>query len=315
MRFSPALLLLAFASFPAAAQQIDFARGGQVEVTAAGGFEWREQEQKVIATGEARAVRGTVTVLADRLIAHYRKRATAPAPTPTAVVPGATDSGNTEIYRIEAEGHVRILTPTDEAVGDRAIYDLDQAVMVMTGHALRLTTPQQILTARDGLEYWADRRMAVARGAAKVVTTDARQITADTLVGYTTAPANPASAPPAGNAPADPTASGKLQRVEAFGNVEVRTVTDTVRGDRAVYVPDSGLARVIGHVRVTHGQNQLNGPAADVNMKTGVARMIADPGLRVQGLIMPNDSQGATAAAPPSAPVTPAPRPAPKAKP
>ncbi len=281
MRFLRITLLLALPALPATAQQIDLARGGQLEVTAAGGFEWREQEQKIIATGDARAVRGTVTVLADRLIAHYRKRGTAPA------AAGVADTGSTEIYRIEAEGHVRILTPTDEAVGDRAIYDLDQAVMVMTGQGLRFTTPQQVLTARDSVEYWADKRMAVARGAARVVTSDARQITADTLVGYTTAPDSTPT--PTANAPADPVASGKLQRVEAYGNVEVRTASDTVRGDRAVYVPDSGIARVLGQVRVTHGQNQLNGPAADVNMKTGVARMIADPGQRVQGLIMPND--------------------------
>ena len=298
MRCFATAVLLALPALPVAAQPIDLARGGQLEVTAAGGFEWREQEQKIIASGDARAVRGTVTVLADRLIAHYRKRGTAP------VAAGVADTGSTEIYRIEAEGHVRILTPTDEAVGDRAIYDLDQAVMVMTGQGLRFTTPQQVLTARDSVEYWADKRMAVARGAARVVTSDARQITADTLVGYTTAPeatATPASA----NAPADPVASGKLQRVEAYGNVEVRTATDTVRGDRAVYVPDSGIARVLGQVRVTHGQNQLNGPAADVNMKTGVARMIADPGQRVQGLIMPNDKEVAA----------PTPAPAPKAKP
>ncbi len=55
--------------------------------------------------------------------------------------------------------------------------------------------------------------------------------------------------------------------MEAFGNVEVRTQTDIVRGDRGVYVPDTGMARVVGHVRITHGDNQLDGPAADVNMR------------------------------------------------
>jgi lipopolysaccharide export system protein LptA len=85
-------------------------------------------------------------------------------------------------------------------------------------------------------------------------------------------------------------AAGKLQRVEAFGNVEVRTATDTVRGERGVYVPDTGIARIVGHVRLTHGQNQLNGPAADVNMKTGIAHIVSDPQARVQGLIMPNDA-------------------------
>ena len=64
-------------------------------------------------------------------------------------------------------------------------------------------------------------------------------------------------------------------------------------GDRGVYVPDTGMARVIGHVRVTRGQNQVNGVAADVNMKTGISTMLSSPTQRVEGLIVPNDAQSA----------------------
>ncbi len=276
----------------ARAQGIDLSSGGPVEVTARDGFEWHENEQTVIATGDARAVRGTVTVLADRLLARYRKKAggdTAPAATPAAPS-GSPDTSANEVYRLEADGHVRIVTPTDEAVGDHAVYDIDQALLVMTGRHMKLTTPQQVMTARDSMEYWSQKHMAVGRGDAVVVTSDARRLSADVLVGYTTAsPATPASKTPASGA--DPVAgAGKLERVEAFGNVEVRTAADTVHGDRGVYVPDSGIARIVGHVRLTHGQNQLNGPAADINMKTGIAHIVSDPATRVQGLIMPNDA-------------------------
>ncbi len=99
-------------------------------------------------------------------------------------------------------------------------------------------------------------------------------------------------------------ASGKLQRVEAFGNVDVRTATETVYGDRGVYVPDTGRAHIVGHVRVTRGQNQLNGSAAEVNMKTGIATMLSAAQERVSGLIVPSDAQaqGKPAAAKPAAP-------------
>ncbi len=70
----------------------------------------------------------------------------------------------------------------------------------------------------------------------------------------------------------------------------MRTAVDIVRGDRGVYVPDTGIARIVGHVRITHGENQLNGPAADINMKTGIAHIISDPTQRVSGLIMPNST-------------------------
>ncbi len=299
--------LLATVSLPwaglgsARAQGIDLSGGGPVDVTAQGGFEWRENEQKVIASDNARAVRGDVTVLADRLIAFYRKKpGSAPAPaTDGKSQIGDADSGNNEVYRLEAEGHVQIFTPTDHAVGDRAIYDIDQAVLVMTGKDMKLTTPQQVMTSRDTMEYWSQKHMAVGRGNAVVITSDGRRIQADTLVGYTVdpnAPAAGAAAPkpvvvtPAAAKPGDPALStGKLQRVEAYGNVEVRTAVDIARGERGLYLPDTGIARLVGHVRITHGQDQVNGPAADVNMKTGIAHIVSDPGARVSGLIVPND--------------------------
>ena len=157
----------------------------------------------------------------------------------------ATDTGGNEIYRVQAEGNVRIFTPTDQAQGDRAVYDLDQAVLVMTGRALKLTTPNDVLTARDSLEYWPQKHMAVARGNAVVVTNDGRRVAADTLVAYTAdAPATPGTTRRNTDDPL--AASGKLQKVEAFGNVSVRTATDTATGDRAVYVPDTGIARLAG---------------------------------------------------------------------
>jgi len=292
----------------ARAQPIDLSSGGPVEVTARGGFEWQQDAQVVIATEDARAVRGDVTVLADRMVAHYRKKGTGPGgaaglapPTAPASAPASSgaataDEGGNEVYRLEAQGHVRIVTPTDEAVGDKAVYDIDQAVLVMTGEHLKLTTPTDVLTARDSMEYWSQQHMAVGRGNAVVVTNDARRVAADVLVAYTTDtnapdPAHPAPATPAA-APADPlAASGKLKLVEAFGNVEVRTQVDIVRGERGIYQAETGIARVLGHVRITHGDNQINGPAADVNMKTGIAHIVSAAGQRVQGLMIPNSRE------------------------
>ena len=313
-RIAAALLLAALgaplAPSRAWAQPIDLSSGGPVEVTALDGFEWHESDQTVTASNEARAVRGNVTVLADRLVAHYRKKAgAAPASTTAAPAGGAeSDTGSNEIYRLDAIGHVRIVTPTEEAVGDKAVYDIDQALLLMTGRGLRLTTPQYVMTARDSMEYWSKQHMAVGRGNALVVATDGRRLSGDVLVGYTKDDASPAGSKTSESMPAAPRPgsgpasgidrAGKLERVEAYGNVEVRTQTDTVRGDRGVYVPDSGMARVLGSVRVIHGQNVISGSAADVNMKSGIAHVVSDPGRRVQGLMMPNEKPGQAGAKP-----------------
>jgi lipopolysaccharide export system protein LptA len=295
---APALLVGLISSSPARAQGIDLSGGGPVEVTARGNFEVHENEHEVIASQDARAVRGNVTVLADQLIARYRKRQSAGgtqagAATATA---GQDSGGGNEVYRLEAHGHVRIVTPTDEAVGDDATYDIDQAVLVMTGKALRLTTPNDVMTARDTMEYWSAEHMAVGRGNAVVVTNDGRRIAADTLVAYTE-PNDGKTAPH----PAKTTGTAEsltsldsLKRVDAFGNVEVRTAADIVRGDKGIYIAATGQGRVVGHARITHADNQVNGPAADFNMKTGVARINASAGSRVEGLLVPR-STGTTA--------------------
>jgi lipopolysaccharide export system protein LptA len=309
----PALFAL-LAAGPAAAQGIDLSRGGPVDVTATDGIEWRQTEQVVIARGDARAVRGGATVDADRLLARYRPSKNRGAATaPAGTTPEATLGGSSEIWRLEAEGNVRISTATDTARGDRAVYDIDQAVLVLTGRALSLSSAQQVITARDSLEYWSGRRMAVARGDAVVVDRqDDRRIRADTLVAYFledapgTANASASARPPPPVRPAAATpgereapGAGRIDRVEAFGNVEIRTATEVVRGDRGVYSPATGMARLLGDVRITRGDNQLNGREAIVNMRTGVARLVSSPGGRVQGLIMPNQ-EGSGGASQPS---------------
>lgn len=287
----------------AMAQGLDLTRGGPVDVTADDGIEWHQQQQMVVARRNARAVRDGVTVEADRLIARYRPRAGAtPAQAPA---PGSeATAGASEIWRLEAEGNVRITTATDRAEGDRAVYDMDQAVMVLTGRNLSLTTPDNRLTARDTLEYWPRRRMAVARGGAVAEGQDARRIRADTLVGFfledPPQPGQPggvrqASAPAPARPPAQPgqPETGRLDRVEAYGNVEVRTATEVVRGNRGVYSPATSMARVLDNVRITRGQNQLQGTEAIVNLATGVARLISAPGAPVQGLIVQQNEAGA----------------------
>jgi len=387
---------LLFAPLRLAAQDLDMSHGGPIDITASDGLEWRQHEQQVIARGNAKAIRDSVTVTADRLIAWYRKKAdtTTPGEGGKAGVPadaqggtrgegaeagnkttvsagdgarppagdqaaqagsgqgllGDSDGGGNEIYRVQAEGNVHIYTQTDQAQGDKATYDLDQAVMVLTGRNLKLTTPSQVLSARDDMEYWAQKHMAVARGDAVVVTNDGRRLSADTVVAYTVPttdqpklgekPAEartrqpdagarpteagakqPAAAAAAATgapeprqvaaqekpaikgtpqpAPEDPLgASGKLEKVECYGNVVIRTVNDTVTGDRAVYVPDSGIARVAGKVRITRGQNQLAGAEADVNLKTGISRLLPSKGARVSGLLVPNDQTNQAITAP-----------------
>ncbi|RUT26810.1 hypothetical protein C0V97_05280 [Asaia sp. W19] len=297
----PGASILGLSAQHAFAQALDMSHGEQVHISSAGPQTYDHDAQTVTFVDQARAIRGDVTIDADQLIGFLRKKAPDPnAPKPADDQPQDGEKkpgddgamgGSMELYRMEAIGHVHIYTTTDQAWGDKALYDIDQAVLVMTGKALKLTTPQDVMTARDVMEYHANTRMSVGRGDATVTTNDGKRIKADVLVAFSKPDSAPANAPKSPAPGGDGTArSSKLDRAYAWGHVMLRTPNETATGDRGVYVFDTEMARLIGHVHVTSGQNQNNGASAIVNMKTGVAIMNPAPGQRVEGLVIPNEA-------------------------
>jgi lipopolysaccharide export system protein LptA len=137
--------------------------------------------------------------------------------------------------------------------------------------------------------------MAVARGDAVVVTKDDKRVRADVLVAHFREAPNEAGAPrPQPARPAAENAPGSdsnLEKVEAFGRVEIRTPTEVVRGDTGVYTPPNGLARLLRNVTIVRGDNTLTGCEAIVNMQTGISQLVSCPGDRVRGIIVPGQNQ------------------------
>jgi len=290
-------------ALPAAAQSIDFAsqQGLPVEVYADQGLELSQDAKTMIARGNAKATRGRVTVSADTLTAFYREKhpvagdtkPAAPVPTPASAKPsGDSMAGGSEVWRLTADGHVVIFTDTQHAYGDHADYNIDEAVVVLTGKNLRMTSGNDLVTARDSLEYWEKRQQAVARGNA-VATQGDKKIRADTLV--------------ADYGP-DQNKKTVLRHASGFDNVVITTPNEIVTGNRTDYDPQAGIVTVTGAVKMTRGQNQLEGEYAVVNLNTGISRLFPNaPGVvghdsRVRGLLVPERKPGAG-----EAPATPAP--------
>jgi lipopolysaccharide export system protein LptA len=266
------LAITMLATAPAPAQNL-FSQGGNQPVTirADNGIEWIRDQRKYVARGNATASRDNATIKADLLTAYYREK--------------STGKGQ-EIFRVDATGNVRITANEQEAVGDKAVYDIDQAVFVLKGKKLQFRSKQGLLTARDSLEYWEVKRLAVARGDA-VVVRDAQRLSADVMTAHIEdqAPANsakPETAPKKGG-DKDPFGGSRIRQIDAFGNVHVSLRKGIVRGDTAVYEPAKGIATICGSVSITSGKNQLKGQCADVNLKTGIYRLKG----RATGLVMP----------------------------
>ncbi len=179
---------------------------------------------------------------------------------------------------------MHIKSPRQEAFGDKVVYDVDKQVAVLTGNNLRMVTPTEVITARDSLEYYRDRQLAVARGNARAVQTrnnEKNELSGDVITGTFAE---------------DQTGELKMQRIDAKGNVVLTTPRDVVQGSEGTYNVKDNTATISGNVKITRGDNQLNGGSAFVDMNTGISRLAAarpgDPqGGRVRGLFVPG--QGA----------------------
>jgi lipopolysaccharide export system protein LptA len=261
-----ALFAIAAIGSPAIAQSVGSfdvgATSGAIQIDAEDGIEWRRDERVYIARGNARIARGDMAVYADLLKAFYR----------------GDGSSAAEIYRVEATGNVRLTSPGETVYGEYAVYDVERKVLVMTGGDLRVETEDEIVTARDSLEYWQDQMVVVARGDAEVVqAAENRRVSADTLTGFFRE---------------DNTGEVGLYQVEAEGGVRIQRGDEIARAGKAVYNLDTEVATLSGGVKISQGATQLNGDYAEFNLRSGVSRLLgsgSDDG-RVQTLIVPDDS-------------------------
>jgi len=245
-----------------------------IEITADLGMEWQQDAQVYIARGNAVAKRGATEVHADTLTAHYRK--------------SKGTGGDAEIYRLNADGHVTIKGDRQTVVGDQAVYDVDQQIGIVTGKDLKLTTATDVVTARDSLEWYDDKQLAVARGDA-VAIREGKHLRGDVLTASVTRAANEAS---------------HISRVDAHGNVLVSSQDQIARGDAGVYNVDTGIATLTGRVTLTRADNELRGQYAVVDLNNNVSRLLSAPPstqltegkpARVQGLLVPRQKPAAPA--------------------
>jgi len=270
--------------------------GRPIHIEADNGIEWQQAHNVYIARGNASATRGNATVTADILYAYYRPAGQG-ADHPAAQAPTASKDGqrdqnplqggsSTEIYRLEAEGHVHFTNGDQQAFGDHAVYDVDQAVMVLTGKDLRIVTPSETITARDSLEWYDKKQIAVARGNALVIRGD-RRMRANLVT---------ADVEKQGDQPA------QITRVNGYGNVLISAPGQIAHGDEGVYNVGPQIATLIGHVRVTKGDDELHGEYGVVDLKHNVSQILAarpnqiaaGPTPRVEGLLVPNRKPAAS---------------------
>lgn len=248
MRAATLALLAALVPVAAAAQTADRA----IEVSADQGLEWDKTQKLYVARGNAKLTRGQTSIAAGVLRAWYRD----------------SDTRRGEVFRVEAEGDVRMTRGDLVATGGRATYDIDKRIGRLTGAGLAVSSGDARLSATDFIELHDDRRIVVAQGGVRLAR-PGEELRAAALSLYF----EPVEVGPRGRT--------RLVRVEAEGDVRVTSCAGTVRANRVVYDPQSGDAQLSGDVKLTRGGDRLEGAAAEINTKDGSMRVTSAPRGRV----------------------------------
>jgi lipopolysaccharide export system protein LptA len=220
---------------------------------------WHRDDNKMVATGNARIIRSGVELRANILTAHSRK---------------SKAGDGDQFYRFDAEGNVQIISKNERIFGDRGEYKIDDQNFVIVGNNLRIESNQGLITARDQLEYWEAKQQFVARGEATIVKEDKR-LRADILLALLGT---------------DAKGKQEIQQINVWGNVLISTASEIVQAEKGVYNVQTGIVRLQQNVKITRGKNQLNGNEGEVNLNTGISRLIGGK-RRVRVLIPPQSKK------------------------
>ena len=261
------LFIFAFTFSPdfTLAQGINFSSSdtNPIEVTASDGIELHQKSNKVVARGKAIAKRSGSTLSSDVIEAYYRSK---------------KPQGN-EIYRLKATGNVVMKYSEETAKGKEAEYSLDISMLSLKGEPAEFTTKGDIVTAKT-LEYWQKQELVIAKDSA-TLQRDNRSISADKISALFSK---------------DKDGQLVVEKMQADGNVIINTEKEQATGDVATYNPKTGVAILLGNVKLTQNGNYMTGEKAVVNLSTGISKLYANSTEkategRVKGLFLPQSAK------------------------
>ena len=237
-----------------------------IVIEAAGSLVWQQADKTYHAIGDASATRGALNIKADELIAHY-----------------VEENEQNQIQFLEANGHVVINDNGAIAMAPHAQYNIVTGDMDLMGQGLKITTAKnEALSANQQIQFNDKSGKAMALGT-PVMTRPDRKLSADRLEGQFVK---------------DETGNWTLQTGNALGHVITTSGIGTPNpgistSDTGFYDAAHGTALLTGNVKLSRGQNQMNGDRAEINMNTGESRLLPStspnsPDRRVRAILYQN---------------------------
>lgn len=136
-----------------------------LEVTADKALEWNQKAKTYTAKGRAEAKQGDFSVKGDVLVATYA---------------GANNS-TSDLIRVEATGHVLLQSGSDQATGEKAIYDMTNGTVTLSGGRPMVTQGTNTLTADNIVATIKDQALvkAEANGSVMIASNGTDQASGD----------------------------------------------------------------------------------------------------------------------------------------
>lgn len=219
-----------------------------IEISADDGIEWHKNEKKYIALGNARAQQGDLIVTSDKLEAYYL----------------SSNQNDDNIHTIKALGNVKIKNKSAIIQGgEKASYILDKEYFIINGKNLTLKSKEDNLSANRKIEFWKSENIAVATGDAIANKKNEYTIRANKLAWYLDL--------------IDDKEDYKIKKIIGFENVKIESENEIAFSDKALYNDTTELCKLFGNVRLKRGNNFLTGDYAEVNLKTGISKLLPNP--------------------------------------
>ena len=171
-----------------------------------------------------------------------------------------------------------LITAQNQVLGDentpfRMYYIADGRSFINYDSTREVITETEKISAGKSIEFWEKKSMAIARGNAIAVQDD-KTLRADILTALFKKM---------------PNGRNEIVRVDAYDNVSIKSPKEVIRGKRGIYNTKTGIVILHGGVKITRGPDQLNGDSAEVNLNTGVSRLLSTGKNKVRGLFGPKN--------------------------
>lgn len=222
-----------------------------IKLTADDQVEYHQQEQKLVAIGNAVASKGDMSIKANRLIGFYNSK------------------NKNKISRVEAHDNVVMLSDQTQAYGNKLTYDVKDDSAVLTGNPARIKTPDAEIVSNGPIIYWQSEQKATADNKVTATDKDGNKVFADKMTAYFTK---------------DDNAKLVIDKIDIDGNVKINAQDAEITAKSGTYFASKRKIKLFDDVVIEQKGNMLKGDIAETDLNTGISKMLSNNKGRVSGV-------------------------------